>query len=172
MKTTIIFVWSAAALIATSAIAADVTLPVKAPPVAPGPAVSGWTGFYVGADAGLSATDAKWTATNFVQQLLVGGVPIGTTTGLNPTLASQAPLNMQSARFGGYLGYNWQFAPRWLVGIEGDLGWTGRTGRLPGFGFLGTGANAFPTGADLSLRTTWDASARLRFGFLVTPTTL
>jgi outer membrane immunogenic protein len=79
---------------------------------------------------------------------------------------------MQSGRFGGYLGYNWQFAPRWLVGIEGDLGWTGHTGKLPGFGFLGTGANAFPTGADLSLRTTWDASARLRLGFLVTPTTL
>ena len=67
---------AAAALIATPAIAADVTLPVKAPPVAPAPAASGWTGFYVGADAGLSATDAKWTATNFVQQLLVAGVPI------------------------------------------------------------------------------------------------
>jgi outer membrane immunogenic protein len=79
---------------------------------------------------------------------------------------------MQSARLGGYLGHNWQFAPRWLVGIEGDLGWTGHTGKLPGFGFLGTGANAFPVGADLSLRTTWDASARLRLGFLVTPTTL
>jgi opacity protein-like surface antigen len=88
MKKAISVVASIAALIATPAIAADVTLPVKAPPVAPAPAVSGWTGFYLGADAGLSATDAKWTATNFVQQLLVAGVPIGTTTGLNPTLVS------------------------------------------------------------------------------------
>ena len=127
MKKAIVVVASAAALIATSAITADVTLPVKAPPVVPAPA--GWTGFYLGADAGLSATDAKWTATNFVQQLLVAGVPIGTTTGLNPTLASQAPLNIQSGRLGGYLGYNWQFAPRWLVGVEGDLGWTGHTPR-------------------------------------------
>jgi len=170
MKKAIVVVASVAALIASPAIAADVALPVKAPPVAP--AVSGWTGFYVGADAGLSATDSKWTATNFVQQLLLAGVPIGTTTGLNPTLTSQAPLNMQSGRLGGYLGYNWQFAPRWLAGIEGDFGWTGHTGRLPGFGFLGTGVNGFPTGADLSLRTTWDASARLRLGYLVTPTTL
>ena len=93
-------------------------------------------------------------------------------TGLNPTLVSQAPLNMQSGRLGGYLGYNWQFAPRWLAGIEGDFGWTGHTGKLPGFGFLGTGIMGLPSGADLSLRTTWDASARLRLGFLVTPTTL
>ena len=70
MKNTIVAA-SAAALMATSAIAADVTLPVKAPPVAPAPAASGWSGFYVGADAGLSATDAKWTATNFVQQLVI-----------------------------------------------------------------------------------------------------
>src|SRR6202795_5184793 len=172
MKKAIIVVASAAALIATSAIAADVTLPVKAPPVAPAPAVSGWTGFYVGADAGLSATDAKWTATNFVNQLLVAGVPVGTTTGLNPTITSQAPVNTQSGRIGGYLGYNWQFAPRWLAGIEGGLGWTGHTGKLPGFGLLATGPNALPVGADLSDRTTWDASARLRLGFLVTPTSL
>ena len=171
MKNTIVAA-SAAALMATSAIAADVTLPVKAPPVAPAPAASGWSGFYVGADAGLSATDAKWTATNFVQQLVVAGVPTGTMTGLDPILMSQAPLNMQSGRLGGYLGYNWQFAPRWLAGIEGDFGWTGHTGKLPGFGFLGTGIMGLPSGADLSLRTTWDASARLRLGFLITPTAL
>jgi outer membrane immunogenic protein len=172
MKKAIVVVASAAALIASPAIAADVTLPVKAPPVAPAPAVSGWTGFYVGADAGLSATDSKWTATNFVNQVLLAGVPIGTVTGLNPTLTSQAPVNMQSGRFGGYLGYNWQFAPHWLAGIEGDLGWTGHTGKLPGFGLLATGPNALPVGADLSVRATWDASARLRLGFLVTPTSL
>jgi outer membrane immunogenic protein len=172
MKKAIIVVATAAALLASPAIAADVTLPVKAPPVAPAPAVAGWTGFYVGADAGLSATDSKWTATNFVNQVLVAGVPTGTVTGLNPTLTSQAPVNMQSGRLGGYLGYNWQFAPRWLVGIEGDLGWTGHTGKLPGFGLLATGPNALPVGADLSVRTTWDASARLRLGFLVTPTSL
>src|SRR3984957_19826744 len=172
MKVAIIAAASAVALMAAPASAADVALPVKAPPAAPAPAVSGWTGFYLGADAGLSATDAKWTATNFVQQLLVAGVPIGTTTGLNPTLVSQEPLNMQSGRYGGYLGYNWQFAPRWLAGVEGDLGWTGHTGKLPGFGLLATGPNALPVGADLSVRTTWDASARLRLGFLVTPTSL
>jgi outer membrane immunogenic protein len=154
MKKAIIVVATAAALLASPAIAADVTLPVKAPPVAPAPAVAGWTGFYVGADAGLSATDSKWTATNFVNQVLVAGVPTGTVTGLNPTLTSQAPVNMQSGRLGGYLGYNWQFAPRWLVGIEGDLGWTGHTGKLPGFGLLATGPNALPVGADLSVRTT------------------
>ena len=26
-------------------------------------------------------------------------------------------------RVGGYLGYNWQFTPQWLVGLEGDLAW-------------------------------------------------
>ena len=172
MKKAIVVVASAAALIAAPAIAADVTLPVKAPPVAPAPAASGWTGFYVGADAGLSATNSSWSTTNFVTQVLAPGFAFPPIVGVNPTTASRAPVNMQSGRLGGYLGYNWQFAPRWLVGIEGDLGWTGHTGKLPGFGLLGEGINGFPNGADLSVRTTWDGSARLRLGFLVTPTTL
>ena len=25
---------------------------------------------------------------------------------------------------GGYIGYNWQFAPTWVAGIEGDWSWT------------------------------------------------
>jgi outer membrane immunogenic protein len=170
MKSAIIVVASAAALIAAPAIAADMTLPVKAPPVVPAPAASGWTGFYLGADAGLSATNSNWSTTNFVTQVFGrSGSPI---IGVSPITASRAPVNMQSARLGGYLGYNWQFAPRWLVGIEGDLGWTGHKATLLGFGFLGEGINGFPNGADLSLRTTWDASARLRLGYLVTPTAL
>ena len=72
-----------------------------------------------------------------------------------------------------YAGFNWQFAPRWVAGIEGDAGFARQTSTRASF------AVPFPLSeADLgasnrfAVRTAWDASLRGRLGFLLTPSTL
>jgi outer membrane immunogenic protein len=68
---------------------------------------------------------------------------------------------------------NWQIAPRWVVGIEGDVGFAGQTTSLPGLTFSpGVSADSFLASDSFAVRTKWDASARGRVGFLVTPATL
>jgi outer membrane immunogenic protein len=65
---------------------------------------------------------------------------------------------------------NWQVAPQWVLGVEGDVGFASQTTAFPGFIF---GPHRFNDAANsLAIKTAWDASARGRLGFLVTPTTL
>jgi outer membrane immunogenic protein len=131
----------------------------KAPPVAP----ASWKGFYLGLDGGLRSTRTDVTTTS----AFVDGVPTDLAN-----FATSAPLNKSSFRFGPYAGYNWQVAPHWVVGIEGDWGWANRTASLPGFPFTpGFVTSGIATDA-LSVKTAWDASARGRIGHLVTPAVL
>src|ERR1700722_20761157 len=65
-----------------------------------GPAVFSWTGAYIGADIG-----GAWSN---IQSNFGGG-------------------NASSVIGGVYAGYNWQFAPAWLIGIEGDANWADLT---------------------------------------------
>jgi outer membrane immunogenic protein len=86
----------------TSAPAADLSRRPPPPVLVP---VSPWTGFYIGAHVG------GVTASETVDQL--GNTdPSGALGGLQA-------------------GYNWQIAPLWLVGIEGDWSWTNATGTIP-----------------------------------------
>jgi opacity protein-like surface antigen len=86
---------TAALALALPAHAAD--LAVKAPaPLAP--AAYSWTGLYVGANFGAAVTSEQATT------------PFGT--------SSPDPAG---AIGGGQIGYNFQFAPSWLMGIEGDI---------------------------------------------------
>jgi outer membrane immunogenic protein len=73
----------------------------KAPVKAPDPT---WTGFYLGGNAGIgvSQTTAK--------------------TELFPGLADRAGAGFAG---GGQIGFNWQFAPHWVAGIEADVGHLG-----------------------------------------------
>src|ERR1022692_3026482 len=104
MKKIAIAIASIAALIGTPALAAD--LPLKAPPPPPAPAAS-WTGFYVGAALGGKWADTTWTTTS-----LVSSFP--------EVIDASSPRNYQPSglRAGGYAGYNWQLASRWVGGIE------------------------------------------------------
>jgi len=79
------------------AMAADVA-PLDRGPIAPG---LSWTGVYLGADLGgaWSTIRASGLGTNDASSV-VGGV---------------------------YAGYNWHFAPGWLIGIEGDSSWADLT---------------------------------------------
>jgi len=140
---------------------------LKAPPIA-APAGS-WTGFYAGVDVGVQSTRTEIDKTSSL---------FGTTVfGVFPTDFAGAPNSYQasgtSARFGGYLGYNWQFAPKWLTGIEADAGAADSKATLNGILLPGS----FPlvsglSNGSFSTSTRWDASVRGRFGYLVTPTTL
>jgi outer membrane immunogenic protein len=61
-----------------------------------------------------------------------------------------------------------------VLGVEGDFGSTNQTITFPGiaFPFPAAFAEAFLAGDSIAAKTTWDASARGRVGFLVTPDTL
>ena len=103
MKKTSLALLAAASLFALSqtASAADMSRPVykAAPPPAP---VWSWTGFYLGAHLGGSWSEATATFPGF------GSVGSDTSGFLG----------------GGQIGYNWQFHPNWVLGIEGDFSWT------------------------------------------------
>jgi outer membrane immunogenic protein len=87
--------------------------------------------------------------------------------------AASEPLGGTAFRSAPYLGVNWQIMPRWLAGIEGDFGIANQATSLEGFGFS-PGVFAFERNKSdtFAVRTTWDASARGRVGFLVTPALL
>jgi outer membrane immunogenic protein len=141
--------------------AADLSpVPYKAPPPAP---VSSWTGFYLGGSLGIRSTTTDLT----VDSALYAGVPDAVLSQFSPehSFSGTAP------RIGGYFGYNWQFAPQWLVGVEGDIGSADQTVMHPGF-FLYGNQYSGEAADNTSVRSTWDASARGRLGYLVTPSTL
>jgi outer membrane immunogenic protein len=110
-------------VMAVPAVAAD--LPVKAPvykaPVM-APVVYDWTGFYFGGNIGYSW--AEWDSTN------VGGT--STFPGTSTAFSSTASPNVKGVFGGVQGGYNWQFNPHWLVGIEGDFEWSGEKASDPG----------------------------------------
>ena len=141
-------------------VASAADMPLKAPPPPPPPAYS-WTGFYIGGDVGGAWTSntATWT-------------PLPSPAAFGSNLISGS--NRDTDVIGGfYAGYNWQFAPTWVAGIEGDWSWTHANGSLnqPWTAF-GT-ATPIPTSSvAMSSTLDWLASARGRFGYLVSPSLL
>ena len=138
--------------------AADIParMPTKAQPIVP---IYDWTGFYLGVSLGARVADVDGTTISF-------GTPPGPPP--FPALA-HATYDSTTFRGGGYLGYNWQVSPRWLVGLEGDAAWGGSTSRVE---FL-QGVTPPPGAGDYSdVTQKWDAGIRGRIGYLVTPTWL
>jgi outer membrane immunogenic protein len=132
MKRLLIGISAAASLLATGALAAD--LPVKASPVytkAPVYDVYDWTGFYVGGNVGYSWTN--WDSTMVGGNSTFPGTPTLFSTTANP--------NVNGVVGGLQGGYNWQFSPKWVVGIEGDFNWTGERASDPANASL-----SFPSG--------------------------
>jgi outer membrane immunogenic protein len=161
MKRIFVGVFALTSALATSALAAD--LPVKAPPIVP-PVVYNWTGFYAGLNGGYS-----WGNTNnsFATPLL-------------PAYAYSASQSMNGWVFGGQAGYNWQFSPKWVFGLEGDIDGTGQRGTatqtpntavtvfVPGFAALAlpTITTTTTTAASLEEKLPWLATFRGRIGVL------
>lgn len=87
-----------------SAAPANSTAPEVAAPI-------NWTGFYVGGDIGGLARHGHGTS-DFFQESETAH-----------TIQGQS-LNSSSGVAGVHVGFNWQFAPSWVAGIEGDWQWT------------------------------------------------
>lgn len=89
---------------AASAAPANSTAPEVTAPI-------NWTGFYVGGDIGGLARQGHGTS-DFFQDLE------------NPHTLQGQSLKSSSGVASVHVGFNWQFAPSWVAGIEGDWQWT------------------------------------------------
>jgi outer membrane immunogenic protein len=159
VKTKLLLGTLGAVFLASAASAAD--LPVKAPAYSSAPAASSWSGFYLGGGIGFLASSVNETS----------AIPAG----FSSASASSEPLNGVAFRGNAFAGYNFQVMSRWVLGVEGDFGLTNQTTTFPGIAFpfpAALAAEAFPAGDSIAAKTTWDASARGRLGFLVMPQTL
>src|SRR5262245_55240518 len=139
--------------------AADLAV-AAAPPPAPI-----WTGFYIGVHAGAAWQSSRdW---NFVD-------PNGTFV---PATLSGGD-NALGAIGGLQVGYNWQFAPAWVLGVEGDISWASLSDRRANPLIAGAGLTLFNNGnlagfvgpcanciVQMSANTEWLSSVRGRLGF-------
>ena len=105
------------ALLTLPASAADMVRPVyKAPMVAPAP-IYNWTGFYLGGNVGYG-----WGSHDATQRIVSGPgfviVPLGTALYGGP---QNFDLDPRGVIGGGQIGFNWQFAPAWVFGLEADI---------------------------------------------------
>jgi outer membrane immunogenic protein len=145
---------------AASAVAAD--LPVKARPM---PVAPGWTGFYIGVQAGGALADRT---VSYVGDR--ASAPLFTAV-----LPGQQPVSPHGYHASGVTGgleagYNWQLSPKWLLGLEADFSGGGPKGSgavtsilvsIPPITVLQTVTS--------DQRVDWWGTVRGRFGALVTP---
>lgn len=121
-------------------------MPVKGRRVA---SVYAWSGFYVGGHAGYGWSDATGTVT-----------PLAPLPSFDQAIFD---LNDRGIAGGAQLGYNLQFAPNWVAGVEADISGTG----LRGSSFADVSFGGLPTGNDhyMSREIDWLASLRGRLGY-------
>jgi outer membrane immunogenic protein len=138
MKMKLVFIAAiGGALLAAAGNALAADLPIKAP-VLPPPAPS-WTGFYGGVNGGWGWADVNATVSPF------GGAALAD---FGPQAIGGS--NANGAVFGAQAGYNWQFNPAWVIGIEGDVDGAGTgtahnvttTSSLEPLGNVGFGASS------------------------------
>jgi len=124
----------------------------KAPPPAPVVAPPSWTGFYVGVHAGANLQNVESTYGAVTTCTGCGEIGGGSDFGFIG---------------GGQIGYNWQFAPTWVAGIEGTIsGLTGKATAPPQF------TPASKKGNGVEGQITWLATLRGRIGWLMDPDTM
>ena len=137
---------AASALALTSAaFAADLSMPVKAPPMAP-PAFS-WSGCYVGGHVG-------WGWSRNQAQDAPGGP---TSSNIDfAHLFRTATTDASGGLYGGQLGCDYQFQGPWVVGIQGSVA---------GANIAGSAADPFGPGASLQPKTDFLADVTGRIGY-------
>jgi outer membrane immunogenic protein len=141
----------AVAALTAPAMAADMTpLPYKAPVP-----VTSWTGCYVGVDVG-----AAWSA----QDVANSAPPALDQAGVVGTI------NGAGAVGGGYAGCNFQVAPVWVVGLEGDFSAAHLGGTVNGASVLASGLPPATAGAiGWTDHLNSIATLRGRVGYVVAP---
>src|SRR5215831_1624155 len=106
-----------AALVTVPAFAADIA--TKAPAPSPAP-VYNWTGWYVGVNAGASFGSAK-TTFNVSPVFAENPNNVPATIQLTPGFGASDRLYPDGFIGGGQIGYNWQYSPLIVVGLEADI---------------------------------------------------
>jgi opacity protein-like surface antigen len=174
-------------------VVASAPMPVKAAPAAPA-ALYNWTGVYLGGAVADRLSTSTWNTLAINSFNFVGGGFIAP----DPTTTPASFFNgVAQPRL--YAGYNWQFSPKWVAGIEGDVGAPGGSmtrGGIPGT--FGNGVNSCPPLIDITptfnpcnfalgigapgteaelhdsstVKLGWDGTIRAKVGMLVTPTIL
>jgi outer membrane immunogenic protein len=143
------------ASVASVASAAD--MPVKAPPPVMAPALV-WNGFYVGGNVGAGWTRADVSTTNSSGLPGIFGVPANIAA---VNAAGTGSLDHGATITGGLqVGYNWQFSPKWLAGVEADINSFSQTQTLTGVAATTIG----PLTVTNTLGTKWLATFRGRLG--------
>jgi outer membrane immunogenic protein len=137
---------------AQPALAADRPLPYKAPPPAP---IFNWTKCYVGVHGGYGWGRDR---NGFSDAIASGGSEGG--EGFPAEFASFNHTT-NGGVFGGQLGCNYQAANNWVVGVEGELWWSGIKGSH-------TNPEDFTDPGSYSRfasRNRWDGDVALRLGY-------
>jgi outer membrane immunogenic protein len=164
---------AAIALIGAPAFAADIAVKAAAPSPAP---VYSWTGWYVGGNIGVSLGTFK-TDFNVASgtSLVIEGESFS--TGIIPGFAGRDEVYPGGFIGGGQIGFNWQFSPVWVVGLEADFQGADEKehstltsnfnaplffGNGEPSGFTATGTTAL----DYAAKIEWFGTARLRAGYL------
>jgi outer membrane immunogenic protein len=157
MKRVLVGLASAAVIAGGNALAADVAPYYRAPPVAVVVPYT-WSGFYAGANIGGAWTDTNALWTPLPTPAAFGAFPMAGNTG-----GSSAIGGIQA-------GYNWQVAPTWVVGLEGDWSWASTGSSVTAPWIFNPGGGAVP-GSFTTMSSTldWVSSLRARLGFLITP---
>lgn len=158
MKASAIAIALFAIVSASSATAADLTAR-KAVYKAPPPVVDLWTGLYVGGNVGYGA--GGWDSSSNQRVFNFD------TTAANP--------NVRGVAAGIQLGYNWRFAPQWIIGVEADLVdplKAGQTWNDPGIAACGdcipedfVPRPGGPASLSHEWKLRWFSSLRARLGF-------
>ena len=140
---TLLLAGVALTVIAGVANAADLPakMPVKAAPIT---SYDDWSGFYLGGYYATGISHSQATSTSAAGH--TGSVEVG---------AAGVGIGIQA-------GYNWQVAPTWLVGFEGDFGWLG-TNRSFG---------DYNDGVTFGVKTDWYGTLRGRLGYVVGPSVI
>jgi outer membrane immunogenic protein len=165
--------------LAGAALAAD--LPSRAPPPVflPPPPVFTWTGLYAGINAGGTWSSSNsvdtTTADEFCSPVIGAGcpqIPIASAA----LATGSVPVNTSGFIGGGQIGYNYQFANNFVVGIEADIqGIAESSGATSVSGLAAiAGFPVNPIDQTLTSTTRQDylGTVRGRLGFTITPTLL
>ena len=184
-KKTLIALGISAALLGARTLAADLPPPLLPAPVPKALPSLNWSGPYFGIGAGgrANAVDANVTSAT-VGTTPIPLPPVDGGTGFALAFWQQNQSAMQyldhiAIRGSLYGGWNFQVAPAWVVGVEADFGLAHEKAVFHGSPYptnLQFGDPSTPFGASpndtFGVRSTWDASLRLRGGWLATPSIL
>jgi outer membrane immunogenic protein len=155
---------------AGASLAADMAL--KARPMLPPAPVYSWAGFYVGGNVGYGWGNAD-TDFNAAPTVVteINNPPI---VAVNlPGFVGSQTVKPEGVIGGGQIGYNWQFVPNWVAGVEADLQGSAQkasTSFVNPFSFTvpGGAGSALVAGTavtDYEAKISWFGTVRGRFGY-------